>query len=77
MALADPIKDIARIMFNFTEKQLFDAEKDMIDTRWNIKPRQFFEQFGEVIDSVVMIDRVTKRSRGFGFVTFASEVSWG
>jgi RNA recognition motif-containing protein len=38
---------------------------------------QFFEQFGEVIDSVVMIDRVTKRSRGFGFVTFASEVSWG
>lgn len=36
---------------------------------------QFFEQFGEVIDSVVMIDRVTKRSRGFGFVTFAKEVS--
>lgn len=35
----------------------------------------FFEQFGEVIDSVVMIDRVTKRSRGFGFVTFAKEVS--
>lgn len=35
---------------------------------------QFFEQFGEVIDSVVMIDRVTKRSRGFGFVTFAQEV---
>lgn len=34
---------------------------------------QFFEQFGEVIDSVVMIDRVTKRSRGFGFVTFAKE----
>jgi len=32
---------------------------------------QFFEQFGEVIDSVVMIDRVTRRSRGFGFVTFA------
>ena len=35
---------------------------------------RFFEQFGEVIDSVVMIDRTTKRSRGFGFVTFASEV---
>lgn len=34
---------------------------------------KFFEQFGEVIDSVVMIDRTTKRSRGFGFVTFASE----
>ena len=35
----------------------------------------FFEQFGPIIDSVVMLDRVTKRSRGFGFVTFAHEVS--
>jgi len=34
---------------------------------------EFFKQFGEVIDSVVMVDRVTKRSRGFGFVTFATE----
>lgn len=49
MALADPIKDIARIMFNFTESQLFDAEKDMIDPLWNIKPRDFFEQFGTEI----------------------------
>lgn len=49
IALADPIKDIARIMFNFNEKQLYDAEKDEIDTRWNIKPREFFEQFGTEI----------------------------
>jgi hypothetical protein len=46
MALADPIKDIARIMFNFSEKQLYEAEKDEIDNKWNIKPREFFEQFG-------------------------------
>ena len=49
MALADPIKDIARIMFNFTEAQLFDAEKDLLDPLWNIKPREFFEQFGTEI----------------------------
>lgn len=49
MALADPIKDIARIMFNFNENQLYEAEKDEIDTRWNIKPREFFEQFGTEI----------------------------
>jgi hypothetical protein len=36
---------------------------------------EFFQQYGEVIDSVVITDRVTKRSRGFGFVTFACEVS--
>ena len=49
LALADPIKDIARIMFNFTEAQLFDAEKDVLDPLWNIKPREFFEQFGTEI----------------------------
>jgi len=32
---------------------------------------QFFQQYGEVIDSVVLVDRNSKRSRGFGFVTFA------
>lgn len=35
----------------------------------------FFNQFGPVIDSIVMVDRLTKRSRGFGFVTFANAVS--
>lgn len=32
---------------------------------------QFFQHYGEVIDSVVLIDRRTRRSRGFGFVTFS------
>jgi dephospho-CoA kinase len=45
-ALADPIKDIARIMFNFSESQLFDADKDVLDDSWGIRPRDFFERFG-------------------------------
>eukprot|EP00095_Tigriopus_kingsejongensis_P007716 maker-scaffold142_size315517-snap-gene-2.24 protein:Tk07716 transcript:maker-scaffold142_size315517-snap-gene-2.24-mRNA-1 annotation:"heterogeneous nuclear ribonucleoprotein a2 b1 homolog" len=32
----------------------------------------YFEQFGEIVDSVVMKFRDTKRSRGFGFVTYAT-----
>lgn len=31
---------------------------------------EFFGQFGVIVDSVVMFDRVTQRSRGFGFVTY-------
>jgi len=30
----------------------------------------FFAQFGDIMDSVVMLDRETRRARGFGFVTF-------
>lgn len=32
--------------------------------------RSHFEQYGPVLDSVVMFDRETHNSRGFGFVTF-------
>ncbi|KAL0911122.1 hypothetical protein M5K25_019237 [Dendrobium thyrsiflorum] len=34
-----------------------------------------FKSFGEVIDAKVINDRETGRSRGFGFVTFATEQS--
>ncbi|KIJ67533.1 hypothetical protein HYDPIDRAFT_149199, partial [Hydnomerulius pinastri MD-312] len=33
---------------------------------------QAFSEFGQVTDSIVMKDRETGRSRGFGFVTFNS-----
>jgi heterogeneous nuclear ribonucleoprotein A1/A3 len=32
--------------------------------------REYFEHWGEVVDSVVMRDPHTKRSRGFGFITY-------
>ncbi|KAF4454201.1 hypothetical protein F53441_3201 [Fusarium austroafricanum] len=35
--------------------------------------RAGFEQFGTVTDAIVMTDRETGRSRGFGFVTFGSQ----
>uniref|UniRef100_A0A7N0T336 RRM domain-containing protein n=1 Tax=Kalanchoe fedtschenkoi TaxID=63787 RepID=A0A7N0T336_KALFE len=34
-----------------------------------------FGQFGEVLESKIINDRETGRSRGFGFVTFANEQS--
>ena len=35
--------------------------------------RDSFERFGNVEEAKVITDRETGRSRGFGFVTFASE----
>ncbi|KAH0937742.1 hypothetical protein HID58_005203, partial [Brassica napus] len=32
--------------------------------------RNYFEQFGEIVYANVVCDRATKRSKGFGFITF-------
>jgi len=34
--------------------------------------RSVFAECGEIVDSVVITDKMTKRSRGFGFVEFAT-----
>merc|ERR1711935_246833 len=33
--------------------------------------KQYFTQFGEITDAIVMKDRETGNTRGFGFVTFS------
>lgn len=35
--------------------------------------RALFSQAGTVVDAVVIMDKMTGRSRGFGFVEFATE----
>jgi len=35
----------------------------------------YFNKYGHVVDAIVMLDRETQRSRGFGFVTFDNEQS--
>ncbi|KAI6000746.1 hypothetical protein EDD15DRAFT_2234295 [Pisolithus albus] len=47
---------VGNLSWNTTDDSLFEA----------------FSQYGQVTDSIVMKDRETGRSRGFGFVTFNS-----
>lgn len=35
--------------------------------------KEFFSPYGQVEDAIVMADKFTGRSRGFGFVTFAND----
>lgn len=37
--------------------------------------KKYFEQFGDVIECMIMKDAITKRSRGFGFITFRDAIS--
>ncbi|NCN51431.1 RNA-binding protein [archaeon] len=35
--------------------------------------RDLFSQFGEIEDATVILDKFTKKSKGFGFVTFVND----
>ncbi|XP_022171191.1 heterogeneous nuclear ribonucleoprotein A1, A2/B1 homolog [Myzus persicae] len=51
-------------------RKLFVGGLDYKTTDENLK--KYFEQWGEIMDVVVMKDPQTKRSRGFGFITYAA-----
>nr|CAH7728191.1 unnamed protein product [Callosobruchus chinensis] len=50
-------------------RKLFIGGLDFRTTDESLK--EHFEQWGEITDVVVMKDPTTKRSRGFGFITYA------
>jgi RNA recognition motif-containing protein len=35
--------------------------------------KEMFAQFGEITEAIIITDRMSGRSKGFGFVTFATE----
>ena len=53
-----------------THRKLFIGGLNYSTTDETLK--DFFSKFGELVDCVVMKFRDTKRSRGFGFVTYAT-----
>ncbi|XP_065335056.1 heterogeneous nuclear ribonucleoprotein A3 homolog 2 isoform X3 [Cloeon dipterum] len=50
-------------------RKLFIGGLDYKTTEESLK--SYFEQWGEIVDVVVMKDPKTKRSRGFGFITYS------
>ena len=42
----DQVKLICKLMFDFSDEQINGDLKDVVDPRWNIKPRDTFQVFG-------------------------------
>jgi RNA recognition motif-containing protein len=36
--------------------------------------QQHFERYGDILEAVVILDRITSRSRGYGFVILTSSL---
>lgn len=66
------ICDIRNVEFPFTKSPITFLQHLLVTDDVFF---QYFEKFGKTVDSVVMYDKLTKRSRGFGFVTFEDSVS--
>jgi hypothetical protein len=50
LAFAKPIKDAAKILFNFTDDQLYNyIKKEEIDPIWDKSPRQIFQLLGGML----------------------------
>jgi hypothetical protein len=45
-SFSQPIKEVAKIMFDFSDEQLYGDLKENEDPRWGISPRHFFQNFG-------------------------------
>ena len=35
--------------------------------------KELFAQYGEIVEAIIISDRMSGRSKGFGFITFANE----
>jgi len=46
LSFAGPLKDICGILFGFDYEQLYGSEKETIDPRWNVTPRDMFQYVG-------------------------------
>jgi len=46
IALATPLKEACRILFDFDEEQLYGNKKENIDPNWNVSPRTVYQYLG-------------------------------
>lgn len=56
-SLASPIREIGKIMFGWSDEQVAGSEKDIVESKTGIKPRDFLTWFGTQICQFEIYDR--------------------
>lgn len=46
LAYAKPLKDICKILFGFSDEQLYGSQKEVIDEQWGTTPRKILQFIG-------------------------------
>lgn len=46
LSYAQPLKDICKILFDFTDEQLYGNAKEIMDQNWGISPRIIYQYIG-------------------------------
>lgn len=59
-AFSEPIKDICKICFNFTEEQLHEKNKDIIDPIYGVTPRTCMKLIGNDFFKLFLPKRIPK-----------------
>lgn len=67
MSFAGPLKEAAKLMFNLTDEQVYGSEKEVVDYRWNLTPRQILQQLGTEVgrqfDNEIWVKNMQSRLR--------------
>ena len=64
--LAEPLKQVVNTLFDFTQDQTGETdEKDQIDERWNITPRQALQFFGTEVMQYKIQELLPEVGRNF------------
>jgi energy-coupling factor transporter ATP-binding protein EcfA2 len=70
MAFADPLKDISRGLFLFSEEQLYSPElKENVDERWGTTPRRILQVLGTEVFRDLLLTRLPTLNTGAGTVS--------
>jgi dephospho-CoA kinase len=71
--IAGKLKDVVKILFNFTDKQIEADEKELTDERWGITPRKAMQFIGTEMFQYKLQDLLPNIQRNFWIQSLISE----